>query len=349
MAMEDRARTSPAQTVATQAGRPVPGWKCPRGTLGIVIVACGGLAAPLAGAAEFPSKPIRLIVPFPPGGTTDILARLLAPKLTESLKQPIVIDNRAGASGMIGGDAIAKAPSDGHTIGIIISLHAMSPAMFAKTPFDPQKDFAPITQAISVANVISVHPSLPAKSIPQLVALAKANPGKLSFGSAGVGTGVHLTGELFKSVAKIDIVHVPYKGGGPSLADLIAGQVPMGVQNVSTVVQYVRSGRIRALGVSSLERSSALPDVPTVASQGFPGFEAKEWYGFVGPGATPQAVVARLNHDLVSALHQPDVRARLQDLGTEIVADAPEQFGALIKSELAKWATLIKSTGIHLE
>src|SRR5262245_54958779 len=179
-------------------------------------------------AAEFPTRPFRLIVPFPPGGTTDILARLIGPKLNEAFKQSVVIENRAGASGMIGADAIAKAPADGHTFGIIISTHAISPALFAKSPFDPAKDLAPITLAISVANVISVHPSVPATSLAQLVALARARPGTLSFGSAGTGTAVHLTGELFKSVARIDITHVPYKGGGPALSDLIAGQIPMG-------------------------------------------------------------------------------------------------------------------------
>ncbi|HKA44562.1 MAG TPA: tripartite tricarboxylate transporter substrate binding protein [Burkholderiales bacterium] len=300
-------------------------------------------------AAEFPTRPIRLIVPFPPGGTTDILARLIGPKLTEAFKQSVVIENRAGASGMIGADAIAKAPGDGHIFGIIISTHAISPALFAKSPFDPAKDFAPITLAISVANVISVHPSVPATSLAQLIALAKARPGALSFGSAGTGTAVHLTGELFKSVAHIDITHVPYKGGGPALSDLIAGQIPMGVQNITTIVPYVRSGRIRALGISVLERSPALPDVPTIASQGFPGFEAREWYGLVAPGGTPQAIVTRLNQEIVRAINLPDVRSRLLDLGADIVGDSPAQFGALIRSELVKWAKLLKETGIRLE
>jgi len=300
-------------------------------------------------AAEFPTKPLRIIVPFPPGGTTDILARLVGPKLTESMKQTVLVDNRGGASGMIGGELIAKAPPDGHTMGIIISLHAISPALFAKSPIDPNRDFAPITLGISVANVISVHPSLPVTSIPALVKLAKAQPGKLSFGSAGTGTGVHLTGELFKSVARVDITHVPYKGGGPALTDLIAGQIPMGVQNISTVVPYVRGGKIRALGLTSLERSPALPDLPTVAAQGYPGFEAKEWYGFVAPGGTPRAVVTRLHQELVRAIQLPDVRSRLVDLGSDIVADTPEQFEAFMKSELTKWSKLIKEAGIRLE
>ena len=302
-----------------------------------------------AAAAEFPTRPIRLIVPFPPGGTTDILARLIGPKLTETFKQPVVIDNRSGASGMIGADAIAKAAGDGHTFGIIISTHAIAPALFARSPFDPVKDFAPITLAISVANVISVHPSVPATSIAGLVALAKAQPGKLSFGSAGNGTGVHLTGELFKSVAHVDITHVPYKGGGPALSDLIAGQIPMGVQNITTIVPFVRGGRIRALGISSLERSPALPDVPTVASQGFPGFEAREWYGLVAPGGTPRAIVTRLNRELVRIINLPDIRSRLLDLGADIVGDSPDQFGAFIKAEGVKWSKLIKDTGIRLD
>jgi tripartite-type tricarboxylate transporter receptor subunit TctC len=306
------------------------------------------LALPAA-AAEYPTRPIRLIVPFPPGGTTDILARLIGPKLTETFKQPIVIDNRSGASGMIGGEVIARAPGDGHTLGIIISTHAIATALFAKSPFDPARDYAPVTLAISVANVISVHPSVPATSLAALVKLAKAQPGKLSFGSAGAGTGVHLTGEFFKLVAQVDITHVPYKGGGPSLADLVAGQVPVGVQNISTIVAHARAGRIRPLGITSLERSPALPDLPTVASQGYPGFEAKEWYGVVAPAGTPRAIVTRLNRELVRILNLPDVRSRLLDLGTEIVGDAPDQFGAFMKTELVKWAKVLKETGIRLE
>ena len=311
--------------------------------------AFAALAAMTAGAAEYPTKPVRLIVPFPPGGTTDVLARLVGPKLHEALKQPVLVDNRSGASGMIGGEAIAKAPPDGHTIGIIISLHAISPALYAKSALDPVKDFAPITLAISVANAISVHPSLPVASLPDLIKLAKAQPGKLSFGSAGTGTGVHLTGELFKSAARIDIVHVPYKGGGPALADLVAGQIPMGVQNVSTIMPHVRAKRIRPLGVTSLERSPVLPDVPTVDSQGLRGFEAKEWYGFVATGGTPRETVTRLNQEIVRILKSGEIHKRLLDLGTEVVAESPEHFEALIKSELVKWSKLIKEVGIRLE
>ena len=300
-------------------------------------------------AADFPTRPIRLIVPFPPGGTTDILARLISPQLTETFKHPVVIDNRGGASGMIGADAIAKAAPDGHTIGIIISTHALAKELFAKSPFDPVRDYAPVTLAISVANVISVHPSVPAQSIPDLVKLAKAQPGKLAYGSAGAGTGVHLTGEFFKLVAHVDITHVPYKGGGPSLADLVAGQIPIGVQNISTVVAHVRAGRIRALGLTSLERSPALPDLPTVASQGYPGFEAREWYGIVAPAATPRAIVAELNRELVRIINLPDVHARLLDLGSDIVADAPAHFGAFMKAERVKWSKVLKETGIRLE
>ncbi len=299
--------------------------------------------------AEFPSRPMRLIVNFPPGGTTDILARLIGPKLTEAFKQAVVIDNRAGASGMIGANAVAKAGNDGYTFGFIISTNAISPALFANVPFDPVRDFAPITLLVSVPNVISVHPSVPASTLSELIALAKTQPGKLSFGTSGTGTAVHLTGELFKSLAKVDITHVPYKGGGPALSDLIAGQIPMGVQNISTVVQYVRTGRVRALGISSLERSPALPDVPTIASAGFPGFEAKEWYGLVAPAGTPVPIVARLNREIVRVMHLPDINARIAEQGAEIVADSPEQFGAFIKSELAKWTRIVRETGMRLE
>ena len=299
--------------------------------------------------AEFPSRPMHLIVNFPPGGTTDILARLIGPKLTEAFKQAVVIDNRAGASGMIGANAVAKASNDGYTFGFIISTNAISPALFADVPFDPVRDFAPISLLISVPNVISVHPSVPATTLTELIALAKAQPGRLSFGTSGAGTSVHLTGELFKSLAKVDITHVPYKGGGPALPDLIAGQIPMGVQNTATIMPYVRSGRIRMLGISSLERSPALPDVPTIASAGFPGFEAKEWYGLVAPAGTPVPIVARLNREIVRIMHLPDINARMIDQGSEIVADSPEHFGAFIKSELAKWTKIVRETGMRLE
>jgi len=299
--------------------------------------------------AEFPSRPMRLIVNFPPGGTTDILARLIGPKLSEAFKQAVVIDNRVGASGMIGANAVAKAGNDGYTFGFMISTNAISPVLFANVPFDPVRDFAPITLLVSVPNVFSVHPSVPAATLGELIALAKAQPGKLSFGTSGAGTAVHLTGELFKSVAKVDITHVPYKGGGPALSDLIAGQIPMGVQNITTVVQYVRAGRVRALGVSSLERSPALPDVPTIASAGFPGFEAKEWYGLVAPAGTPSPIVARLNREIVRVMHLPDISARIVDQGSEIVASSPEEFGAFIKSELAKWTKIVRETGMRVE
>jgi len=299
--------------------------------------------------AEFPSRPMRLIVNFPPGGTTDILARLIGPKLTEAFKQTVVIDNRAGASGMIGANAAAKARNDGYTFGLLISTNAISPALFAHVPFDPVRDFAPITLLVSVPNVISVHPSVPASTLTELIALAKTQPGKLSFGTSGTGTSVHLTGELFKSLAKVDITHVPYKGGGPALSDLIAGQIPMGVQNIVTVVQYVRTGRVRALGISSLERSPVLPDVPTIASAGFPGFEAKEWYGLVAPAGTPNPIVARLNREIVRIMHLPDINARMVEQGAEIVADSPEEFGAFIRTELAKWTRIVRETGMRVE
>lgn len=314
-----------------------------------VTMVCASPTPTPAVAAEFPSKPLRLIVPFPPGGTTDVLARLMSPKLAEALKQAVIIDNRSGASGMIGGEVIAKAPADGHTIGIIISLHAMSPALFPKSTLDPVRDFAPIMLGISVPNVISVHPSVPATSLAQLIKLAKAQPGKLGFGHPGVGTGVHLTGELFRSVAGIDIIPVPYKGGGPSLADLVAGQIPIGVQNISTIMPYVRAKRIRPLGVTSLERSPALPELPTVAAQGFPGFEAIEWYGYVAPGGTAREIVMRLNQELVRVINAPEVRPRLLDLGAEVSGGSPEQLAALIKSELEKWPKLIKQMGLRLE
>ena len=306
-------------------------------------------APKLAPAADYPDKPLRFIVNFPPGGTADIIARLIGPKLGESLKQQVIIDNRVGASGNIGALAVAKANVDGYTFGMFTSTQAISPALFAKSPFDPVADFAPITRLISVPNLISVHPSVPATTLVELIALAKAQPGKLSFGSAGTGTAVHLTGELLKSVAGIDILHIPYKGGGPAITDLVGGQIPIGVQNISTIVNHVRAGRVRALGISSLERSSALPDVPTVASIGYPGFEANEWYGLVAPAATPRPIIDSLNRELVRIMRSPEISARMLDQGAVVVADLPDGFAAFIRNELEKWTRIARESGIRVE
>jgi tripartite-type tricarboxylate transporter receptor subunit TctC len=306
-------------------------------------------ASNFALAADYPDKPIRFIVNFPPGGTADILARLIGPKLGDTFKQQIVIDNRVGASGNIGAGAVAKAAPDGYTIGMFTSIQAISPALFTRSPFDPVKDFTPITRLISVANLISVHPSVPATTLTELIALAKAQPGKLSFGSAGTGTAVHLTGELLKSVANIDMTHIPYKGGGPAITDLVGGQVPVGIQNISTIINHVRAGRVRALGISSLERSPALPDVPTVASVGFPGFEANEWYGLVAPPATPSPIIATLHREIVRIMTSPEMSARMLDQGAVMVADSPEDFGTFIRNELAKWSKIARESGIKLE
>lgn len=299
-------------------------------------------------AESYPVRPVRLIVPSTPGGSVDTLARTIGPKLTERWGQQIVIDNRSGAGGVIAGETLAKAPPDGYTLmlGTIASL-ATNVSLQKKLPYDPIKDFAPVTLVATQNLMLLVHPSVPVKSVKELVRLAKAQPGKLSFASAGNGTGSHLSGELFKQLAGVDMLHIPYKGVAPALLDVISGQVSMSFPSILTALQQVRAGRLRALAVTGSHRSVAAPELPTLQEAGIKGYESATWYGIVAPAGTPGDVIAKLNGEVVSILKLPDVNDRLSKEGADPVGNSPQEFGRFIQSEIEKWRKVIRAAGIQ--
>src|SRR5712691_11124570 len=303
-----------------------------------------------ARAADYPSRPVTLMIGFAPGGPSDVMARILTKKLEELLKQPFVIENRAGAGGSIAGTAVARSAPDGYTVLLATgSLLAINVSLYKNLGYDPEKDFEPISVIGTQTNVLYVHPSVPAKSLGEFIAHAKANPGKLSFGSGGNGTPAHLAGELLKIEAKIDITHVPFRGTGPALQSVIGGHVPMAFNPPPPLLPHIQSGAIRPLAITTLKRTAALPSVPTIAELGFPGFEATTWHGIVAPAGTPKEVVATLNRAAVAALNDADVRKALVDLGVDVVADTPEDFRAYIKSEIPKWAAIVKASGAKVD
>jgi tripartite-type tricarboxylate transporter receptor subunit TctC len=312
-----------------------------------------GLAASFGAAAaaepQFPQRPVRMIVAVPPGGPADTLARLVAPKLTESLGQTVVIDNRPGANGIIAYEMTARAPADGYTFTAVAAGVVINPSLYRKVPYDALKDFAPLTLGITVPNILVVHPSVAAKSVKDLVALARAKPGGVTFASAGNGTSGHLALELFRMTAGVDVIHVPYKGGGPALADVLGGQVQALFSIALAASPQVKAGKLRALAITSGKRSAVAPELPTVAEQGFPGYEVIGWFGWLAPAATPRPIVNRLHGDLVRALQMPDVRERLLSQSTEPVGNSPQEFAAFMKSEYAKWAKVIKAANVQLE
>ena len=311
----------------------------------VIFLLALAVAAP-AVSQQFPSRPVRFVVPFAPGGSTDTLARTIGTRLADALGQQVVVDNRSGGNGNIGMEIVARSPADGHTIvlGYIANL-AIAPSLYDKMPYDPVKDFAPITQPASSPNVLTAHPSVQAKSLKELIALAKANPAKLSFASTGVASVGHLTGELINSLAGVRMTHVPYKGSGQAVTDILGRHVQLMFSGFSSTLAHIKSGKLRALAVTGAKRSPALADVPTIAEQGFPGVEATAWYGVLAPAGTPKPVITRLHGDLVNILKQPDVVQRLDGLGFEIVASTPDQFGAYIRSEIKKWAKVVKASG----
>jgi tripartite-type tricarboxylate transporter receptor subunit TctC len=317
-----------------------------RYTLPLALTLLGVSVHAAAANAPFPSRPIRFVVPNGAGGTTDLVARTVAAKLSETLGQQVVIDNRPGSGGILGTEIVARAAPDGHTLlmGTIGNI-AISPALYRKLAYDPVRDFAAVTQLASAAYMLLVHPSVAAKSAKELVALAKAQPGQLNFGSAGSGTGSHLTAELFKFVAGVKIVHVPYRGGGPAVVDLISGQLQMMFNGIPSSIPHLRSARLRALAVTTAVRSTAVPELPTIAEAGFPGAEATSWTGILVPVGTPASVIKVLNSAFVKALHFSAVATRLKSNGAAPVGSSAAEFSAYIKSEIEKWRRVVKSSG----
>src|SRR6185436_11817575 len=300
----------------------------------------------LVHAQAYPSKPIRFVVPYPAGGPLDTVARLLGAKVTESTKQPVVVDNKPGAGGNIGAEIVAKSPADGYTILMgAVATHAINPTLYKSVGYDPVNDFALITQVASTPNVLVVNPSVPAGNVKEFVAYAKANPGKLSFGSGSIGSAGHLAGELFKTMAGVDMLHVPYKGAAPAMQDLVAGQVQLMFDNFASANTQVKAGKVKALAVTTAKRSALAPDLPTIAESGLAGFDINTWFGIFVPAGTPRDVVERLHAEFTRALAMPDVRERLTNLGAEPVGNRPEEFAAYIKAEGEKYARVIKASG----
>jgi tripartite-type tricarboxylate transporter receptor subunit TctC len=298
----------------------------------------------------YPAKSVRIVVPYPPGGTTDLLARVLASKLGEKFGQSFTVDNRAGASGAIGSVAVAKSPPDGYTLVMAtISSHGINSALNKALPYDPVTDFAPITLAASTPNVILVNADMPAKTLPELLAIARAQPGKLSFGSTSAGGSPHMSVELLKMMAQLDMVHIPYKGGGPMLTDLIGGQIPVGVDNLPSSMPHIKSGKVRALAVTTAKRWPGTPDIPTVAESGVAGYEASAWFGLLAPAGTPKAIVDLLQRSVADIVREPAVAQRLTEMGAEPVASTPEAFGRQIAAEIDKWNKVVAATGVKVE
>jgi tripartite-type tricarboxylate transporter receptor subunit TctC len=314
----------------------------------IATLAGSGVESVLA--QGYPTKPVRIIVAQAPGAQSDIFARLLGQKLSESLGQSVISDPRPGAGGAIGAELAARAAPDGHTLLMgTNSTHGSNPALYAKLPYDPIKDFAPITLTVGTPYVLTVHPSLPVMTLKQLVAFAKSKPGQLNYASAGNGSTHHLCGELLKSMAGIDIVHVPYKGGPPATLAVLGGEMSMHFSSISALQAHIKSGKLRALGVTTPKRSSLLPDVPTVSEAGLPGFEMLSWFGLLAPAATPKAIVSRLNAETVKVLSTPDMRSAIAAQGSEVMSGSPEQFSDYIKSEITRITKIARAAGIKAE
>jgi tripartite-type tricarboxylate transporter receptor subunit TctC len=302
-----------------------------------------------AQAQQYPARPVRIVVPSAPGGGTDITARILAPKLSEQLGQQFVVENRAGAGTMIGGEVVARAAPDGYTLLMGISTLAINPATYKKVPYDALRDFAPISHVVSLPNVLVTHPSLPVKTVKELIAFSRARPGELYYASAGVGTSPHLSTELFLLMGGIKMVHVPYKGSGPGIVDIVAGHVSVMTPSILSGLPHIKSGRLRGLGVTSAKRAGGVPDIPTIAEAGLPGYEAVQWFGLLAPAATPREIVSRLHTETVRALQSAEVKNRLSADGADPVGSTPEEFAAFLRSETAKWAKVVKQAGIQPE
>jgi len=324
-----------------------------RCVLALLAIVAAAVAAPFTfaqGAATYPAKPVRLVVPFPAGGTTDILARAVAQRLSEAWGRQVIVDNRPGAGGNIGSDLVAKAAPDGYTLLMgTVGTHAINPSLYKNMPYDHVKDFAPVILVAGVPNVLVVNPSLPVHSVTELIAYAKANPGKLNFASSGNGTSIHLSGELFKAMTGVEMTHVPYKGSAPALTDLIGGQVQLMFDNLPSSLPFIKAGKLRALAVTSGARAAALPDLPTLAESGLPGFEASSWFGVLAPAGTSRDIVAKLNGAIAGWLASPEAKEKLLAQGAIAAGGTPEDFARHIGAETAKWAKVVKASGAHID
>jgi tripartite-type tricarboxylate transporter receptor subunit TctC len=306
------------------------------------------IAAGCVYAQDYPVKPVRIVVPLAPGGSTDVLARLIGAKLAELWAQPVIVENRAGGGTTIGAELVARSAPDGYTLLMVTSAFAVNFSLFQKVPYK-FSDFVPLSDVAQTPNVLAVHPSVPARSVKELIALLRARPGELTYSSGGVGGSTHLAGELFKLLAKVDMVHVPYKGGSPAVTDLVGGQVTMTFANLTTILPFAKAGRLRALAVTSGKRSSALPDLPTMAEAGVPSFEAATWNGLLAPAATPKEIVARLNADIVKVLKMPETRDKLAANALEPIGDSSDAFGTHIAAEIERWAKVVKAARLKSE
>jgi len=314
-----------------------------------LLIAITSFGATESRAQSFPSKSVRLIVPFPPGGPADVLGRVYAEKLSAAWSQPVIVENRAGAAGNIGSDMTAKAAPDGYTILLIASSHVINSALYDKLPYDPIKDFTPLSQVAYYSLVLVAHPSVPAQSVSELVALAKAQPGKLALVSAGNGTPTHLTAELFRTAAQIDFLHVPYKGAAPATNDLLAGQGQLMFNNPVSALPHVTAGKLKALAVTGTQRSALAPDIPTIAESGYPGFEAGTWYAFLAPAGLPPEISKKLSRDIVAITKQDDLKARFAKMGIEALGSTPEQLSEVMQADLVKWSAVIRNANIKLD
>ncbi len=302
--------------------------------------------ASIAHAQTFPTKPIRLICPFPPGGAVDIASRAIANEMSKTLGQQVVVENKPGAGGNIGGAEAARSAPDGYTIFMTTSgINAINPALYSKMPFDPNKDLVPVSALVSLNNVLVLHPSVPAKSVAEVIAMAKAQPGKLNYASSGSGTSIHMSGEMFKHLTQVDILHIPYKGSAPAVTDLLGGQVMMMFDNIPSALPHIKSGKLRALATTGAKRDATLPDLPTVAEAGVVGYESGVWFGLSIPAGTPREIIAKLNAEAVKGTRSPDFVTRMTALGYNIIGSTPEQMSDMLKKEVSTWGPIVKASG----
>ena len=312
-------------------------------TISVALVALAAVVPALG--QDYPSRPVRVVVPFPAGGGTDIVARMVTQKLAETMGAHFIIDNRGGAGGTIGTDIAAKSAPDGYTLVMVSGSHAINPSLYKKLPYDTARDFAAVTMLVSGPGLLVIHPSVPAKTVKDLIALARSRPGELNYASAGSGTPPHLAAELFKTMARVDIVHVPYRGNTLAFVDLLGGQVSLSFPTIPSALPHVRSGKLRVLAVTSAQRSKTVPDIATIAESGLPGYEASSWYGLLAPAGTPDAVVEKLQKEISKVLRDPHVRDRLLGQGLDPVGNSPAEFAVMIKSEIGKWAKVVQASG----